>query len=461
MNKRFIGRLSLLFSLACALVLSLSTATIYAAAVGQAIASPENGWQRYDDRYVKSTMARGKDNAYYQSTGTSTKEVGRNIKFQFYGSNIRLLTFSSTKDHATEVSVKIDGVPYKYSEAYDAKTLTLVFEKTGLEKGLHDVIIESIQSGKFTSLDAIDIDDDGYIVPMNTPAQLKAASGNAQAILSWNEIEEATGYTVYFGTEAGKYTDEVSVTKDAYGNYVIPGLTNGTTYYFVVTATVNGVESERSMEASTTPQAEVAGEAVLNVTIAEDTVKVGDAFKAAISLDHVSDIYAEDFKIKYDTERFEYMGFDEVEGFKVYNTTTDEDDNIRFIVASQGEQYGITGEKVFLNLNFKAKAVGSGDVDALYCRIANTTIEWDLEGDACGSDTVTVELADIQDVNHSGEYTLVDLAIDGFYFGRAAADTDTINHSADQIVDGNVNDDDLVYIVNQMLSNTNYAPNLL
>lgn len=60
MNKRFIGRLSLLFSLACALVLSLSTATIYAAAVGQAIASPENGWQRYDDRYVKSTMARGR-----------------------------------------------------------------------------------------------------------------------------------------------------------------------------------------------------------------------------------------------------------------------------------------------------------------------------------------------------------------------------------------------------------------
>ncbi|WP_051289930.1 cohesin domain-containing protein [Paenibacillus massiliensis] len=253
----------------------------------------------------------------------------------------------------------------------------------------------------------------------------------------------------------------MSVTKDAYGNYEVPGLANGATYYFVVAGIVNDAETTYSNEASVTFEA--APEAVLSVTIAEDTVKVGDEFIAAISLENVSSIYAEDFRIKYDTERFEYLGFDQVDGYKVYNTPVDENGQIRFIVASQGEEYGITGAeaKTFLNLKFKAKSAGTGDVDALYCRIANTETEWDLIDDSCGGDTVTVEQADILDVNHSGEYTLVDLAIDGFYFGRAAADTDTINHSADQVVDGNVNDADLVYIVNQMLNNTNYAPNLL
>ncbi|MNW46260.1 Cohesin domain protein [compost metagenome] len=210
-------------------------------------------------------------------------------------------------------------------------------------------------------------------------------------------------------------------------------------------------------EVSATPQAAL--KIVLSVTINEDTVKVGDEFKAAISLENVSNIYAEDFKIKYDTERFEYLGFDEVDGFKVHNTPTDENGYIRFIVVSQGENFGITGTKTFLNLNFRATTVGTGEVDGLYCRIANTNTEWDLEAALCGADTVTVEQAGILDVNHSGEYTLVDLAIDGYYFGRAAADTDTINHSADQSIDGYINNDDLVYIVNQMLSNPNYTPN--
>lgn len=286
-------------------------------------------------------------------------------------------------------------------------------------------------------------------------------AGDSSATLTWESVSDADSYTIKYGTESGNYTETipVSVTSDTYQNYTVPGLTNGTTYYFVVSATVNGLESENSNEVSVTPLA--APKAVLDISINEDTATVGDKFIANVSLKNIDKIYAEDFTIQYDPSLFEYLGFDEVEGYKVYNTPTDENGRIRFIVASQGEEYGISEAKTFLNLNFKAKAVGTGDVDALYCRVANTTTEWDLEGDSCGSDTVTIEQADIQDVDRSGEYTLVDLAIDGYYFGRSVADTDTTNHSADQMLDDNVNDDDLVYIVNQMLSNTNYKPNLL
>ncbi|MDP4098587.1 hypothetical protein OIN60_17790 [Paenibacillus sp. P96] len=70
-----------------------------------------------------------------------------------------------------------------------------------------------------------------------------------------------------------------------------------------------------------------------------------------------------------------------------------------------------------------------------------------------------MEKSEVLDVNHSGEYTLVDLAVDGFYYGIAVADTDTTKHSADQVSDGNVNQDDLIYIVNRMLDNPNYPSN--
>ncbi|MEC0180312.1 fibronectin type III domain-containing protein [Paenibacillus peoriae] len=85
--------------------------------------------------------------------------------------------------------------------------------------------------------------------------ELTATSGDSQVTLKWDQVENAESYTVKYGTESGKYVETVTATKDSYGNFVIPGLTNGTKYYFVVSAKVNGVDSEYSNEASATPQA--------------------------------------------------------------------------------------------------------------------------------------------------------------------------------------------------------------
>ncbi|WP_068498723.1 fibronectin type III domain-containing protein [Paenibacillus kribbensis] len=83
---------------------------------------------------------------------------------------------------------------------------------------------------------------------------LTATSGDSQVTLKWDQVENAESYTVKYGTESGKYIETVTATKDSYGNFVIPELTNGTKYYFVVSAKVNGVDSEYSNEASATPQ---------------------------------------------------------------------------------------------------------------------------------------------------------------------------------------------------------------
>lgn len=79
----------------------------------------------------------------------------------------------------------------------------------------------------------------------------KAVAG--EATLTWNPNTESdlAGYKVYYGTQAGTYSQVTNV-----GNvttYVISGLTEGSTYYFAVTAyDTSGNESGSSAEVSKT-----------------------------------------------------------------------------------------------------------------------------------------------------------------------------------------------------------------
>jgi hypothetical protein len=62
----------------------------------------------------------------------------------------------------------------------------------------------------------------------------------------------AITYNVYMGTTAGGESATPVQTSVRYTSAVVSGLTVGTTYYFTVTAVVNGVEGPRSVEASAT-----------------------------------------------------------------------------------------------------------------------------------------------------------------------------------------------------------------
>ncbi|QMV43201.1 endoglucanase [Cohnella cholangitidis] len=75
--------------------------------------------------------------------------------------------------------------------------------------------------------------------PPAAPAGLTATAGNAQASLTWAASSGATSYTVKrSATSGGPYATVASGVTST--NYAATGLTNGTTYYFVVSA-ANGV----------------------------------------------------------------------------------------------------------------------------------------------------------------------------------------------------------------------------
>jgi hypothetical protein len=90
--------------------------------------------------------------------------------------------------------------------------------------------------------------------PPAAPTGLNATAGNAQITLNWTGSASATSYTVKRSTTNGAgYTNVATgVTATAYTD---TGLTNGTTYYYVVSAVSGAGESAHSNQASATPVA--------------------------------------------------------------------------------------------------------------------------------------------------------------------------------------------------------------
>src|SRR5207244_2708067 len=87
--------------------------------------------------------------------------------------------------------------------------------------------------------------------PPPAPTGLTASAGNAQVQLSWNASTGATSYNVKRATvSGGPYTLAGTTTTTSFLN---TGLTNGTTFFFVVSAVNANGESANSNQVSATP----------------------------------------------------------------------------------------------------------------------------------------------------------------------------------------------------------------
>ncbi|WP_127531673.1 endo-1,4-beta-xylanase [Paenibacillus kobensis] len=84
------------------------------------------------------------------------------------------------------------------------------------------------------------------------PTGLTATAGNAQVALSWAASSGATSYTVKRATTSGGTYTNVA-TNVTTTSYTDTGVTNGTTYYYVVSASNSAGSSANSAQASATP----------------------------------------------------------------------------------------------------------------------------------------------------------------------------------------------------------------
>jgi hypothetical protein len=120
-------------------------------------------------------------------------------------------------------------------------------------------IINNVESAGSTPVSA---------VPSSTPAPAEptgvtATPGNGQVTISWAQVTNATSYNIYWSTNpgvtSGPTTNGTLITGVAAGSaspsYTQIGLTDGTIYYYVVTAvnSNNGSESPASTQVSIAP----------------------------------------------------------------------------------------------------------------------------------------------------------------------------------------------------------------
>ena len=101
-----------------------------------------------------------------------------------------------------------------------------------------------------------------------TPTGLTATSANAQVALTWTASSRATSYNIYRATSSGgegttPYRTDITTT-----SFTDTGLTNGTTYYYQVSAVNTVGESSMSGEISATPGAGNSGPDTTAPTVA-------------------------------------------------------------------------------------------------------------------------------------------------------------------------------------------------
>jgi len=91
-----------------------------------------------------------------------------------------------------------------------------------------------------------------YVSPLAAPQNLAATRGPLSLGLGWNAVANATGYTVKYATQSGgPYTTLTSGLPTPGQSH--SGLSYGTTYYYVVSATNSAYESPNSAELMATP----------------------------------------------------------------------------------------------------------------------------------------------------------------------------------------------------------------
>jgi fibronectin type 3 domain-containing protein len=132
-----------------------------------------------------------------------------------------------------------------------ASPMTASYTNTALTNGTTYYYVVSAVNSVGESANSAQISATPNTVPV-PPTGLTATTGNAQVALSWTASSGATSYNVKRSTVSGSgYVSVASQTTTA--SFTNTALTNGTTYYYVVSA-VNAVgESANSAQVSATP----------------------------------------------------------------------------------------------------------------------------------------------------------------------------------------------------------------
>lgn len=198
---------------------------------------------------------------------------------------------------------------------------------------------------------------------------------------------------------------------------------------------------------------------VLDVEPIKENIKLSEEVTADLTINNITQIAAGDIRIKYDNEKLKFTGFEEVDGFKLVKDIQDDKNGVlRVILASKGETNIVNSKKALLKLKFKGIKQGEAIVDVTKGRVSDgIEMERDLTDEQCDEGKIIIE--EIKDVNNSGEFTLLDLAIDARHLSKNPKLPELSKYNTDISINNIIDEDDLLEIGNLIIDNLNYDPN--
>ncbi|MBN1045463.1 DUF11 domain-containing protein [Clostridium botulinum] len=151
-----------------------------AATVGQQLTQPEEGWKRYDDTdeniNYKNFTGRSHGSAYNSTDHYGGKDSS--ISFAFYGNKIRLIGVSYYHS-SNKINIEIDNnneIFSSYSSSSNPSFQYLIYENNNLSNDYHKVTLTNLASEDCFYFDAIDINEDGYLLDQNNSISLNKSS---------------------------------------------------------------------------------------------------------------------------------------------------------------------------------------------------------------------------------------------------------------------------------------------
>jgi len=127
------------------------------------------------------------------------------------------------------------------------KNVATISQFTSTANSTNAIVIQFVSTKDNAQINGIEILP---VSPPSTPTGISATPGNGQIVVSWAAAAGATSYNVKRSATSGA---ETTVTNLASTSYTDLGLTNGTTYYYVVSAVGATGESTNSIEVSAAP----------------------------------------------------------------------------------------------------------------------------------------------------------------------------------------------------------------
>jgi fibronectin type 3 domain-containing protein len=186
--------------------------------------------------------------------GTTTQTPAQPSGLQATAGNAQVSLVWSASAGATSYHVKratTSGGPYTQVAA-PAMTN---FADAGLTKGTSYFYVVSAVNTAGESANSVQASATPVAPtqPPAVPTGLQATSGNAQVVLAWSASTGASSYHVKRSTTTGGPYTQIGAPVAT--NFTDSGLTNGMTYFYVVSAVNSAGESANSSQASATPAA--------------------------------------------------------------------------------------------------------------------------------------------------------------------------------------------------------------